>query len=916
MERTKQTKRKAPEAVGVLSDNAPAPKQPRTQLGEDDAEDDDELGQELVDSTQAQRDDDSEHLEPYAVLNGRCVGVRYYNGIATIGEQVLFRREPNNAYDRNAIRINNVNGVQIGHVPRHLAARLAPLLDRRIAGLEGIVAGRKGQFDMPIRYEILCPSREPDRSAAIMVIKAARIPGAILSEEYKRMEKQMREREKAAKEAEKARRRLKTKGGAAGPRGKGAVEEPIGQDAEFMGSQTSSQEARENWENLTAGALQMINPREVSELVQKFGASEEDLQKMEMATQPARLKTQLLPYQLQGLAWLLQQEHPQLPTGDQVIQLWKLSGPGRYTNIATNFTINEPPPLASAGLLADDMGLGKTLQTIALIVADVTAEKKLVPVPKVDESTCTGGTLIVAPVSVMSNWSGQIEQHVSSDHPLQVLRYHASGKQAKLTDYDVVVTSYGTLSSDYGARKKGLFAVKWRRVVLDEAHLIRNPKSKASLAAHGLDAASRWALSGTPIVNNLKDLYSLIRFMRYSGGLAEFDIFNRTLIRPLNRGELGASQLLQILMATVCLRRLKDMKFVDLRLPEMTEFLHKVEFWPEEKEKYDVLEMEAKGLLAKYQKGKNTNGADEYRFLLEILLRMRQMCNHQTLCGDRLESLMKLAHTDKVDLTDENIRALRDLLQLAIDAQEECSICLETLHNPRITICKHIFDHECIEKTIDLQHKCPMCRCPLPDLLTSTVSPPLPTVSPSSPQGAGSSSKIEALITILLATRSKSPGTKTVVFSQWTSFLTLLEPFLAQKGITFARIDGSMKPPKRDESIARFSGPDCEVLLASLAVANVGLNLVMASQVVLADSWWAPAVEDQAIDRVYRLGQKKPVTVWRIVVEGSIEGRVLGIQEEKRRIVADAFREGKGKRGRKTREERGREVGVLLGGGD
>jgi SWI/SNF-related matrix-associated actin-dependent regulator of chromatin subfamily A3 len=493
------------------------------------------------------------------------------------------------------------------------------------------------------------------------------------------------------------------------------------------------------------------------------------------------------------------------------------------------------------------MGLGKTLQTIALIVADVATEKKLVPVPKVDGLTCTGGTLIIAPVSVMSNWSGQIEQHVSLDHPLKVLRYHGSGKQAKLADYDVVVTSYGTLSSDYGARRKGLFGLKWRRVVLDEAHLIRNPKSKASLAANNLDAASRWALSGTPIVNNLKDLYSLIRFLRYSGGLAEFDIFNRTLIRPLNRGEPGASQLLQILMATVCLRRVKDMKFVDLRLPEMTEFLHKVEFWKEEKEKYDILEMEAKGLLAKYQKGKNTNGADEYRFLLEILLRMRQMCNHQSLCGDRIESLMKLAHTDKVDLTDENTYALQDLLQLAIDAQEECSICLDFLHNPRITICKHVFDHACIEKAIELQHKCPMCRCPLPELTTSTVSPPLPTLQPSETP-AGSSSKVEAITTILLATRQKSPGTKTVVFSQWTSFLTLLEPFLAEKEIAFARIDGTMKPPKRDENILRFSTDDtCEVLLASLAVANVGLNLVMANQVVLADSWWAPAVEDQAV---------------------------------------------------------------------
>lgn len=199
-------------------------------------------------------------------------------------------------------------------------------------------------------------------------------------------------------------------------------------------------------------------------------------------------------------------------------------------------------------------------------------------------------------------------------------------------------------------------------------------------------------------MNSLKDLYSLIRFLRFSGGLSEFDIFNRTLMRPLNRGEVGASQLLQIMMATLCLRRVKEMKFVDLRLPGVSEFIHAVKFWPDEQKKYNVLEMEAKGLLVRYQKGKENNEKgqqNDYRFLLEILLRMRQMCNHSSLCGTRIENLMKLAGMDKVDLNEENTRLLQDMLQMAVDAQEECGVCLENLHNPRITICKHVFGQEC-----------------------------------------------------------------------------------------------------------------------------------------------------------------------------------------------------------------------------
>ena len=203
-----------------------------------------------------------------------------------------------------------------------------------------------------------------------------------------------------------------------------------------------------------------------------------------------------------------------------------------------------------------------------------------------------------------------------------------------------------------------LFSVTWRRVVLDEAHIIRNHKSKASIAAHNLKAASRWALTGTPIVNNLKDLWSLLRFLRISGGLDNFQVFNSTLIRPLNNAEPQAQQLLQVLIGTLCLRRVKNMEFIQLGLPEMTVLVRKVQFRPEEKKKYELLEMEAKGLLHQAREG----GVDQYRFLLEILLRMRQMCNHEALCGSRIESLLKLAGVERVDLDEENIKALQDLL--------------------------------------------------------------------------------------------------------------------------------------------------------------------------------------------------------------------------------------------------------------
>lgn len=178
-----------------------------------------------------------------------------------------------------------------------------------------------------------------------------------------------------------------------------------------------------------------------------------------------------------------------------------------------------------------------------------------------------------------------------------------------------------------------------------------------------------------------------------------------------------------------------------------------------------------------------------------------------------------------------------------------------------------------------------------------------------------SGSKIEALLKILKATRDKDATNKTVIFSQWTSFLDVIEPHLRAAGIPFTRIDGSMNVPRRDAALrALESDPSCTVMLASLAVASVGLNLVAANQVVLTDSWWAPAIEDQAVDRVHRLGQRRETTVFRLVMEGSIEERVLGIQEKKRGLVATAFQERGEGRGRKAKEAKLADLQMLLGG--
>ncbi|PKX96855.1 putative SNF2 family helicase [Aspergillus novofumigatus IBT 16806] len=826
--------------------------------GEDDAE-----AEDLVQGSQ----DDSSYVSfmHYGSLRTKIVGVRYYNGYATVGEHVLLQREPSNPYDRNAIQVLNVMGNQIGHIPRDVAARLAMYMDSKSLFIEGMLTGEIGSFTCPIMLKLYGTSHPEERQRLKRMMIDDRLPLT----EFNRWETQERkQRERAQKEAAKKGRGLASGNGQQWEAGVNPMYANL-----YAGDGLG--QPGESLEDII-GQSSTFNPRDIGQVTENFGLNEADLVNMPMADTPAALSTELLPYQRQGLAWMIEKESPQLPgPGSQdVVQLWKRAG-NRFTNIATNYSTAIPPPLASGGILADDMGLGKTIQIISLILANSQ--------PKTPESSKT--TLIIAPVGVMSNWRNQIKDHTRSESTPSVLIYHGAGKKeaAKLDEYDVVITSYGALAVEYNpnakaAPKKGLFAVHWRRVVLDEGHTIRNPRAKGALAACNLRSDSRWTLTGTPIVNILKDLYSQIRFLRLTGGLEDMAVFNSVLIRPLTSDDPNGRLLLQALMSAICLRRRKDMEFVNLRLPALTSRVLRIKFHPHEQEKYDI--SEAKGMLMDFKS--REKGGTTYSHVLEVLLRMRQVCNHWALCKHRIDALAGLLEKHKiVPLTPENIKALQDMLQLRIESQEMCPICLDTLEQPVITACGHSYDRGCIEQVIERQHKCPLCRANIDD--TSTLVGPAVDLGESADDDIvadpnNPSSKIEALIKILTA-QGQAPTPK---------------PSSSASGphsLPSSSLTCNATASDTPASTAFSKDPECKVLLASLSVCSVGLNLVAANQAILADSWWAPAIEDQAVDRVYRLGQKRETTVWRLVMENTIEDRVLEIQDTKRKLMLAAFRE-------------------------
>ncbi|GKU21611.1 unnamed protein product [Fusarium langsethiae] len=818
------------------------------------------------------QDDEGPPLELYGTFSGKIVG-----------------------YDRNAIRVDNVVGDQIGHLPRKVVEKITPYVVRQTTRVRTLASPFSDEKLRIAAMSFSKPSSRAKRPSMTVQLSSSSM-GLSDPQERSRIEESLK-KDKLVKATELKNSRKETEA-----RKKVALGLMNGCSTHGVGSELAVPQKPEITMDNVLQKSEAVEMRKGDDAIKSLAIGEDELEKMPMADQPEDLKAQLLPYQLQGLAWMTSKENPQLPAegSEDSVQLWLHQSKKKFFNVASGFVTSTAPKLLSGGILADDMGLGKTLQIISLIL--------------------TGGkgpTLIVAPVSVMSNWSQQIKRHVRGDKQPSMITYHGSEKATaeQLQGYDVVITSYGRLARerDQGV-KRALTSqgIKWRRVVLDEGHTIRNSNTKVAQAACEINSESRWVLTGTPIVNSVKDLHSLVKFLHITGGIEQSEIFNAQITRRLAVGDKTGEKLLQALMHDLCLRRKKDMKFVDLKLPAKKEYVHRIPFRKDEKRKYDALLDEARGELEQWQAGSQAGQKGRFQNVLERLLRLRQICNHWTLCKERVSDILKLLEEHEViPLNDKNRGLLQEALRLYIESQEECAICYDNPNDPVITTCKHVFCRGCIIRAIQVQHKCPMCRNKLDE--TSLLDP--------APEDAGDednfdaesqSSKTEAMMQILKATTRKE-GSKVVVFSQWTSFLNIVEAQLKAEGMGYTRIDGSMKADKRDKAIeALDSDPETRVMLASLAVCSVGLNLVAADTVILSDSWWAPAIEDQAIDRVHRLGQTRETTIFRLVMEGSVEERVLDVQSEKRELVTKAFQE-KNSRNKKRENTRAADISKLLG---
>ncbi len=423
------------------------------------------------------------------------------------------------------------------------------------------------------------------------------------------------------------------------------------------------------------------------------------------------------------------------------------------------------------GVLADDMGLGKTVQTLALIARVVGQGARRF--------------LVVAPTSVVTNWVAECRKFTPGLIAVAVTSTESrSGTSLaeQAAAADIVVTSYALLRIDFEAYA----AIDWAGVILDEAQFVKNHTSKTHQCVRRLDARFKLAITGTPMENNLMELWSLLSITApglFPSPKAFTDHFRKPIESGSNRERLPV---LRRRIKPVMLRRTKSQ--VAGELPPKQEQVLTLDLSPKHRRIYDTHmareRQKVLGLLGEWEKN---------RFqIFRSLTLLRQLSLHAGLVDE-----------SKIDVGAAKVDFL-------------------------------------VEQ--------------LPGLVAE--------------------------------------GHSALVFSQFTGFLDILRAHLDAIGLSYSHLDGSSSSRQRDVAIRDFKAGTNPVFLISLKAGGFGLNLTEADYCFVCDPWWNPAAEAQAIDRTHRIGQTRPVTVYRLVSEGTIEEKVVVLQTRKRELFTAVVDEG------------------------
>ncbi len=441
--------------------------------------------------------------------------------------------------------------------------------------------------------------------------------------------------------------------------------------------------------------------------------------------EPSALAAELRPYQRRGLAWLA-----------------------------------EMADLGLGGVLADDMGLGKTIQVLAL---------------HLDRSERARPTLVVCPAGLIANWQREAARFAPG---VPVRRFHGSERHLDgMAADEIVLTTYGVVRRDAAT----LADVGWGLVVADEAQAIKNPHSRAAGALRTIPSDARFALTGTPVENQLSELWAICDWTT-PGLLGPLERFRREVAIPVERDrDPDASAWLATLIRPFLLRRRKTDPGIAPDLPPKTETDRLVPLTTEQATLYRAVVDESLEKIAE------ADGMARRGLVLKLLTALKQICNHPA----------------------------------------------NYLGQPG----------------------------------------PLP----------GRSGKLDAVAELLEIVRDE--GDAALLFTQYVEMGRLLERHLTAAGLRVGFLHGSLGLTRRQDLVDRFQDGQLDVFILSLKAGGTGLNLTRATHVVHYDRWWNPAVEDQASDRAWRIGQDRAVQVHRLVCERTVEDRIAALLEAKRDLA-------------------------------
>jgi superfamily II DNA or RNA helicase len=422
------------------------------------------------------------------------------------------------------------------------------------------------------------------------------------------------------------------------------------------------------------------------------------------------------------------------------------------------------------GILADDMGLGKTLQALTWLLGEQRSERAEHP------------SLVVCPTSVASNWVAEAKKFTPSLRVVLLTGANRDKLYDQVKNADLVITTYAILRLDLTRLQRRT----WHGLILDEAQNIKNPESQTAIAAKKLKARHRLALTGTPLENNLLELWSVFDFLM-PGFLDQKATFKSRYVRLGSETPEDVAGL-RIKIRPFMLRRVKDEVARDL--PPKTEQVFRIPLAAEQQELYDKVRAMARQRIFDAIAEKGMQGSTVT--ILDALLKLRQVACHP-----------QLADLD---------------IAKGVTASS-----------------KHEVLHDLITEAISENHRC-------------------------------------------------------LIFSQFTSHLGILKQWLDEQQIGYFYLDGRTR--NRQDLIDAFNGPDGPPLfLISLKAGGTGLNLTSADYVIHMDPWWNPAVENQATDRAHRIGQTRPVFVYKLVAENTVEEKVIELQEKKKELF-DSVVEG------------------------